>query len=74
MSMRPYDGTVIDPFWIDITGRDDHEFTADFYRTCCRASGIFQLGEWRAKWRAAEARNDFEAMDRLDRQFEMIGV
>lgn len=71
--MRKYDGTVIDPLWIDIAGRDDVQFPAEFYRVCCLASLTFQLGHWRARRREAEARNDFRALDRLDREYEMIG-
>lgn len=72
--MRKYDGTVIDPFWIDIAGRDDIDFQKDFYRVCRHASYVFQLGDWRRRRREAEARNDFDALDRLDREYEMIGV
>ena len=74
MGMQKYDGTVIDPFWVDIAGRGDVQFPDGFYRVCCRASYVFQLGEWRRKRREAEARNDFDALDRLDREYEMIGV
>lgn len=73
MGMKKYDGTVIDPFWIDIAGRDDLHFPPDFYRVCRLASVTFQLGHWRARRRDAEARNDFDALDRLDREYEMIG-
>lgn len=73
MPMRPYDGVVIDPFWIDIAGRDV-EYPSAFYRTCCKASYVFRLGDWKRKWREAEARNDFAALDRLDREFESIGA
>ena len=72
--MQKYDGVVIDPFWVDIAGRGDVEFPPSFYRVCCRASYVFQLGGWRARRRDAEARNDFDALDRLDREYEMIGV
>lgn len=74
MGMQRYDGVVIDPFWIDIAGRGDVEFHKDFYRVCCHASYVFQLGDWRRRRRDAEARNDFDALDRLDREYEMIGV
>ena len=74
MPMQPYDGIVIDPFWVDIAGRGDHHFPANFYRVCCRASYVFQMGGWRARRRAAEERNDFDALDRLDREYEMIGI
>lgn len=73
MGMKKYDGTVIDPFWIDIAGRGDIDFPKDFYQVCCRASYVFQLGGWRARRRDAEARNDFDTLDRLDRECEMIG-
>lgn len=74
MPMRKYDGVVIDPFWVDIAGRGDVEFPKDFYRVCCRASATFQMGGWRQRRRAAEARNDFAELDRLDREYEMIGI
>lgn len=73
MGVTKYDGTVIDPFWIDIAGRADVEFPKDFYRVCCRASYVFQLGGWRARRRAAEERNDFDTLDRLDQEYERIG-
>jgi hypothetical protein len=73
--MKPYDGVVIDPFWVDIAGRGDKvKFHEGFYRACCRASPVFQLGDWKRRRRAAEARNDFDALDMLDREYEMIGV
>lgn len=72
--MRKYDGTVIDPTWVDIAGRGDRTFPAGFYGICCRASYVFQMGDWRRRRREAEARNDFDALDRLDREYEMIGV
>lgn len=74
MRMRKYDGTVIDPFWIDIAGRGDIHFQPDFYRVCCRAAYVFQMGDWKRRRREAEARNDFDTLDRLDREYEMIGV
>lgn len=68
-------GVVIDPVWVDQIGRDlDVPFDKDFYRVCCQASYVFQLGGWKARRREAEERNDFAALDRLDRQYEMIGV
>lgn len=67
------DAVIIDPIWIDIAGRcGNHEFDASFYRVCCHASYVFQIGGWRARRRVAEERNDFEALDRLDREYEMI--
>lgn len=75
MPMTRYDGVVIDPFWIDIAGRsDEHNFKPEFYRVCCHASYVFQMGDWRRRRRDAEARNDFHMLDRLDREYEMIGV
>lgn len=74
MPMHSHDGTVIDPVWVDIAGRGDVEFPKDFYRVCCQASPVFQLGDWRRKRREAEARNDFDALDRLDQEYERIGV
>lgn len=73
MGMKRYDGKVIDPFWIDIAGRRDVDFPLPFYTLCCRASYVFQLGDWRRRRREAEARNDFEALDRLDYEYERIG-
>lgn len=73
MPMRPYDGTVIDPFWVDIAGRGDVAFPDGFYRACCRASPVFQLGDWRRRRRIAEERNDFAQIDRLDQEYERIG-
>lgn len=74
MAMRKYDGVVIDPFWIDIAGRGDHHFPAGFYGACCKASYVFRMGDWHRRRRDAEARNDFDALDRLDREYEMIGA
>lgn len=74
MAMHKYDGTVIDPFWVDIAGRGDVSFPDGFYRACCRASPVFQLGAWRKRRREAEARNDFDELDRLDRDYERIGM
>lgn len=73
MGRQPYDGVVIDPFWIDLAGRQEIEFPDAFYGACCRASYMFQLGAWRARRRDAEARNDFAALDQLDREYERIG-
>lgn len=73
MPMTKYDGTVIDPFWIDIAGRGDVPFPKDFYRVCCHASYVFRLGDWRRRRREAEARNDFRALDILDQEYETIG-
>lgn len=75
MAMQKYDGTVIDPFWVDIAGRgEEHRFQPGFYAACRRASVTFQMGNWKARHRAAEARNDWDALDRLDREYEMIGA
>lgn len=71
--MTKYDGVVIDPFWVDIAGRGDQHFPKDFYRVCCHASYVFQLGDWRRRRRAAEERNDFDALDSLDREYERLG-
>lgn len=67
-------GIVIDPIWVDYAGRGEVEFPKELYRTCCRASYVFQLGEWRRRYRLAAARNDFDMLDRLDREYEMIGA
>lgn len=74
MALKKYDGVIIDPFWFDLAGRGDNTFPDSFYRVCCRASYVFQLGDWRRRRRDAEARNDFEALDRLDREYELIGI
>jgi hypothetical protein len=74
MPLRRYDGTVIDPFWVDLAGRDEATFPSGFYRACCRASPVFQLGDWRRRRREAEARNDFRALDALDQEYERIGM
>lgn len=74
MPMQKYDGVVIDPFWIDIAGRGDHHFPPAFYGVCCKASYVFRMGDWHRRRRDAEARNDFDALDRLDREYEMIGA
>lgn len=34
----------------------------------------FQLGDWRVRRRRAEARNDFAELDRMDREYEKIGL
>lgn len=68
-------GVVIDPVWVDEIGRDhDFPFDKDFYRVCCQAAYVFRLGGWRARRREAEARNDFAALDRLDAEYERIGM
>jgi hypothetical protein len=33
---------------------------------------MFAMGEWRRRWRAAEAINDYDLMDRLNRQYDSI--
>lgn len=73
MPMTPYDGVVIDPFWIDIAGRGDVEFPDRFYRLACHASYVFQLGDWKRRHREACDRKDWDALDRLDREYERIG-
>jgi hypothetical protein len=74
MCLREYDGTVIDPIWVDLAGRGEVEFPPSFYGACCRASFVFQYGNWKRRWREAEARNDFAALDRLDKEYERIGM
>lgn len=39
-----------------------------------RACYVFELGNWFRRRREAEARNDFDTLDTLDRQFEMLGL
>jgi hypothetical protein len=74
MPLRRYDGTVIDPRWVDIAGRDEATFPPGFYQVCCRAGPIFQLGDWKRRRRIAEERNDFRELDRLDQEYERIGM
>jgi hypothetical protein len=33
---------------------------------------VLAMREWRARWRRAEAAGDTRALDRLDREFEII--
>lgn len=33
-----------------------------------------ELGQWRAKWREAEARGDYDRMDYLNETFEQVGL
>lgn len=33
-----------------------------------------ELANWRTRWRAAKARKDYDMMDRLDREFEWLGL
>lgn len=75
MPLTKYDGVVIDPVWMDLAARgDDFYLPPSLYAKVRLASYTFQLGQWRRKWREAEARNDFAALDRLDREYEMIGA
>ena len=72
---RAYDGTVIDPIWLDRATREvDLGIPPMLHAKLRLASITFQLGDWRRKWREAADRNDFAMLDYLDRQFEMIGV
>ena len=32
------------------------------------------MGQWRKEWQKAKIARDFEAMDRLDRRYEMVGL
>ena len=33
-----------------------------------------EIGAWKAAWREAMERNDHEALDQLDREYNMIGL
>ena len=33
-----------------------------------------EMGQWRRAWREAEAAKDYYALDRLDRQYELVGL
>lgn len=33
-----------------------------------------QMAEWRGKWLKAQSEQDFDAMDQLDKQYEMVGL
>lgn len=80
----PYDpkSNVIDPFALDLLGREpgvvgsgpDCIMRPHFYRLMIRAAYVFALGDWRRRRRKAEAENDFQALDRLDHEYEMIGA
>lgn len=59
---------VIDPIKLHV------QSCGDAGPVMARACAVFQLGDWRRRWREAQAANDFAALDRLDRQFEMIGL
>lgn len=39
-----------------------------------RACYTFQLGSWKARRRRAEENNDFPALDRLDSEYERLGL
>lgn len=73
---------VIDPVALDFFGREegkvgqipDAMMTPKFYGLICKASYRFQMGDWRRRRRDAEARNDFQALDRLDHEYELIGA
>lgn len=33
-----------------------------------------ELGDWRRRWRDAVEREDYETMDRLDKEFDRVGL
>ena len=33
-----------------------------------------EMAKWKKDWREAEEQNDYQAMDWLDKQFEMVGL
>jgi hypothetical protein len=62
--------SVIDPIKL----HHDQELDGDLARVMARAAYQFELGEWRRKWREAEAAGEYEYLDYLDRQYEKIGL
>lgn len=60
--------TVIDPVALHVNS------CGEAGPVMARACRVFQTGAWKRKWREAQEQDDYEAMDRLDRQWEMIGL
>jgi len=66
---------VIDPISLAFIGEQNREtprMTDNFFSLMCRASSTFMMGDWKRRRREAEARNDFDALDRLDHEYEII--
>ena len=61
---------MIDPIRLHET----QELTGSPARGMAHACYVFQLGGWKKLRREAEARNDFEMLDHLDRAYERIGL
>lgn len=61
-------GELIDPVRQHVYG--DGSTSKVIHRACI----VFQTGRWRQRWRKAQAEDDFSTLDRLDREFEMIGL
>lgn len=61
-------GLVINPIKLHV------ESNGDAGPIMARACYTFQHGWWRARRRIAEANNDFAMLDRLDAEYERIGL
>lgn len=66
--MAAEDGIVIDPVARHINS------CGDAGPVMARACAVFQTGAWRRRWRQAQEDEDYSTMDRLDREWEMIGL
>ena len=42
--------------------------------TIAQASYIFQLGNWKRRYRIAKEKEDWATMDQMDREYEMLGL
>lgn len=60
--------SVIDPIRLHI------ESNGNAGRAIAKACAIFQTCDWRKRWQKAVEERDYDAMDRLDREYEMIGL
>jgi len=63
-------GIVINPIRL----HQDQELSGHAAKLMAHACYVFQLGGWRKLRREAEARNDFDMLDDLDRAYERIGL
>lgn len=59
---------VIDPVRLHV------DSDGDAGPVMARACYTFQLGSWRGRRRRAEMMNDFAEMDRLDSEYERLGL
>ena len=59
---------VIDPVRLHV---ESHGQAGPVMALACRT---FDRARWLQKWRQAEQEKDYHAMDRLDREYEMIGL